>query len=88
MSVLIVCVCMGAMIPAALIGPHIDRWPMAVMWGHTVGASLLAICGVVLLLYGNTSTLQEIAQKKGDREKLANKSRVQTEQNLINEYPL
>ncbi|OQR77553.1 sodium-dependent glucose transporter 1A-like [Tropilaelaps mercedesae] len=67
MSFIMVSVCLGAMIPGLLIGPLIDSWPMVLMWGHTILATTLTLCGGALLLYGRTSLLRKLEQRKVER---------------------
>lgn len=63
MSILMVCICVGAMVPSALIGRVIDAQPMVMLWSHAGLATALTLCAVVLLVYGKTGRLREHEQK-------------------------
>lgn len=85
MSILMVCVCTGAVLPGLLVGPFIDNWPMIVLWSHMMFATGLTVCGVVLVLYGNTPQLRAIAQKKLDGERAKKEYGYSSEQDPFNE---
>lgn len=68
MSVLMVCVCVGAMAPSSLIGQVIDTQPMVMIWSHTGLATALSVCAGILLMYGKSRLLSEFEQKKRDKK--------------------
>ncbi|XP_003739063.1 sodium-dependent glucose transporter 1-like [Galendromus occidentalis] len=64
MCIIMVSICIGATLPALVIGPFIDTKPMSLMYGQVGVVIVLSLCAVLMLIYERNPRLREHHRKR------------------------